>query len=107
MLSWNTKAACVEKGEAEELGDFKKGNKLYKTIYSTYLFLCNSNRLFELIPLLDHANPYVRLWASTYALQIDQSKAEQALELLSMLGGNVGFCSSITLREWKHGRLVL
>ena len=97
--------ACILKGEADELGDSKKGNKQYKIIHSVYLLFKNNNRLDELLSLLDHENPYVKLWASAYTLHISQSIAEKTLESLSNLKGNIGFCSEMTLREWRNGNL--
>ena len=97
--------ACILKGEADELGNSKKGNKQYKVIHSAYLSLKKNNRLDELASLLDHENPYVRLWASAYTLQISQAKAEKTLQSLSKIKGNVGFCSEMTLREWENGSL--
>jgi hypothetical protein len=40
-------------------------------------------------------------------LQISNSKAERTLEEIAALKGNVGFCASITLQEWKKGTLRL
>ena len=99
------KEACILKGEAEELGDSKKGNKQHKIIHSIYLMLKKNHRLDELLSLLNHENPYVRLWASAYTLQISQEMAEKTLETLASLIGNIGFCSEMTLREWRNGNL--
>ncbi len=98
--------ACIEKGRLEELGDSKSGNKYYKVIRSVYERLRDSGRLIELTTLLEHENPYVRLWASSYVLQIVPKKAEEALEKLSAIKGVMaGFSAKITLQEWKKGNL--
>ncbi|OQB24674.1 MAG: hypothetical protein BWY11_00896 [Firmicutes bacterium ADurb.Bin182] len=98
--------ACIEKGRFEELGDSKSGNKCYKIIRSVYEQLRDSGRLNELTTLLEHENPYVRLWASSYALQIVPKQAEETLEKLSAIKSVMaGFSAKITLQEWKKGNL--
>lgn len=100
--------ACIDKGEGEESGNTKNDRKHYKIIHSSYLQLKDAGRLEELLELLNHENPYVRLWAASYTLQIDPAKAENTLEELSMLRGiAAGFSASITLEEWREGRLRL
>lgn len=99
-------SACTLKGEYEEIGDSKNGNKQYKTINSIYLLLKKENRLDELLELLDHENPYVRSWAAGYILQISPLRAEKTLEELANIKSRpVGFNAEMTLREWKKGNL--
>jgi len=98
--------ACIAKGECEEIGDSKKGNKQYKTIHTIYLLLKEEGRLDELLELLDHDNPYVRSWAAGYTLQISPKKAKEVLiELSKIKGRPVAFNSEMTLREWRKGNL--
>ncbi len=98
--------ACTRRGEFEELGNSKQANKEYKNIHSLYLLLKKENRVEELLELLNHENPYVRLWAATYALQVSSVKAESALINLSGTKGNlIGLCAQMTLQEWKKGNL--
>lgn len=98
--------ACTLKGEYEEIGDSKNGNKQYKIIHSIYLLLKKENRLEELIELLDHENPYVRSWAAGYTLQIFPLRAEKILEELTDIKSKpVGFNAEMTLREWRKGNL--
>ncbi len=100
--------ACIAKGEGEESGNTKKDRKHYKIIHSSYLQLKDAGRLEELLNFLNHENPYVRLWAASYTLQIAPVKAEKTLEELSMTKGVMaGFSASITLKEWRAGRLQL
>jgi len=99
--------ACIAKGDAEESGDFisSKDKKNYNTINSVYHSLKEGNRLNELLALLDHEHPYVRMWASGYTLHLPNSKAEKVLTSLSKLRGNIGFCAENTLIAWKKGAL--
>ena len=100
--------ACIAKGEGEESGNTKDDRKHYKIIHSSYLQLKDAGRLEELLNLLNHENPYVRLWAASYTLQIAPAKAEKTLRKLSCIRGiPAGFSASITLKEWRAGRLQL
>jgi HEAT repeat protein len=88
------------------LGDSKTGNRHYKIISSVYEFLKDNNRLDELVDLLEHEDPYVRLWASSYVLQIVPEKAEKTLEEISRIKSVMaGFSAKITLDEWHKGTL--
>lgn len=98
--------ACVKKGNCEELGNGKLGNKQYVVIKSVYLFLKNNNRLDEFAILLKHENPYVRLWAASFLLSIMPKESEYVLKELSMLKGKpVAFTAQITLQQWQKGDL--
>ncbi len=97
--------ACIEKGKFEEVGNSKDGNKQYIIIHSAYLSLVKDNRLNELLVLLNHENPYVKLWAAGYTLQIAPVQAEKALLEVDELDENVGFGAEMTLREWRKGTL--
>lgn len=98
--------ACIAKGEGEESGNTKHDRKYYNIINKVYLQLKAEQRLDELLELLEHENPYVRLWAATYTLQIDSVKAEKALEkLAATIKIMAAFNASMTLKEWRAGHL--
>ena len=99
--------ACSLKGEFEEVGNSKKGNEQYKIINASYILLKDNGRLDELLALLDHENPYVRLWAASFTLQFSPLKAEKALEELTELRRNIGFDAKMTLQVWRSGNLML
>ena len=99
--------ACIEKGKGEDAGDVDSDRLYYEIIVSVYNHLKDSNRLIELIDLLEHENPYVRLWAASYCLQIEPSKAKKALKKLTKEKGVMaGFSAKITLNEWNKGTLI-
>ena len=98
-------SACIIKGEADDVGNSEEGNEQYPIINTIYLSLKSSDRLNELIPLLDHENPHVRTWAACHTLKISRRKAEKTLKSVSRLRGMVGFIAATTLKEWKKGNL--
>ena len=99
--------ACIAKGANEDSGNVnpKTDRQYYEIISSTYKLLLSNNRLEELLPLLEHENPYVQIWAAGYTLQIPDFGAEETLEDISKLKGVIGFTASITLQEWRKGAL--
>ena len=100
--------ACIAKGEGENSGDTKNDRKYYQIIHAVYLKLKAEHRLDELLELLDDKNLYVKLWAAGYLLEADPARAEKALEEVGAARGNMaGFNASMTLKEWRAGRLKL
>ena len=98
--------ACIAKGKAEQTGDTDADKFHYDVIGSVYNLLKNNNRLTDLVELLEHEDPYVRLWAAYYCLRVTPSKAEETLKTLSKEKGViVGFSAQITLDEWRKGTL--
>ena len=97
--------ACILKGEADEMGNSSKGNKYYKTIESIYNHLKANNRLNELAILLNHEQPYVKLWSSAYMLPITPIESQKVLEELSGIKTIIGFTAKMTLKEWLKGNL--
>lgn len=58
------------------------------------------------VGLTNHANESVRLWAATYGLEIASEACEPVLEALSEgPPGPVRLSASMSLREWRGGRL--
>ena len=99
-------SACIEKGKCEELGDSKRGNRQYAIITSSYLALKKIGQLGNMEGLLEHENPYVRLWAAYYMLPVLPIKSENTLKELSTIKGKpVAFSAQMTLLEWRKGTL--
>lgn len=62
--------------------------------------------LAELSRLVEHDHEAVRLWAASYVLEFAPTVAEPVLEALSAgAPGPVRASASMTLREWRSGRL--
>ena len=100
--------ACTRWGHYDNYGISKQCNKEFKNIRKMYETLKQENRLDELLELLGHENPYVRLYAATYTLPIATQRAEQTLEnLTGIIKSNVGFVARMTLQEWRNGHMKL
>jgi hypothetical protein len=99
--------SCIEHDEGTESGDYRKANRAAKKIYATVTELKKNNKLEFLFRLLDHENESVKLWSSSYLLDIDQD--EQAITTLKSLIGIpkslVSFSAKVTLDEWQKGTL--
>lgn len=97
--------ACIKKGNADSLGDYKTSNKCYKIINSVYKNLKKNNSVNDLVKLLVNENLYVKLWASRFTLQIETDLAQKTLREISKFPGLIGFEAKMTLKEWRKGNL--
>jgi hypothetical protein len=59
----------------------------------------------QLIKLIGHESPFVKLWASTHGLRIDENKSVECLNRLSKEKGFLGFDAKMVLSEWKKGNI--
>ena len=68
--------------------------------------LRDSNRLSELVKLLDHENENVRLWVSTHLLTYDEKLAIDSLKKIAdRKVGLVSFSAEMSLQEWSKVNL--
>ena len=58
-----------------------------------------------LLPLLEHPDPSVRIWAASHTLEFEPEQAEPVLEKLAGEDSLQGFSGDMTLRVWKDGSL--
>lgn len=97
---------AINQGKALEEGDFKKANKAYSKIHNNYIILKEQDKVNDLIVLLEHESPYVKLWAARYLLKTSTKRSEKVLQKLGELKGiSVTFDARMTLSEWKQGNL--
>lgn len=72
-----------------------------------FSFFAQSNRLSELVKLLDHENENVRLWVSTHLLTYDEKLAKDSLKKIAdRKVGLASFSAEMTLQEWSKGKLT-
>lgn len=101
-------SSSINQAKATEEGDYKTGNKNYDKIVVVAKYLKDNNYLLDLEKLLEHENVGVRIWASTYLLEVAENEAKQSL--LSIKRMNIphhSFTAEITLEEWNSGNLTL
>ena len=100
--------ASMLQAEATVEADNKKGNHNYNIIVESARKLRDQGQLFLLESLLEHDNVGVKIWASTYLLETNQSRALQILE--NIAGQNIlhhSFTAQMILDEWEQGNLIL
>jgi hypothetical protein len=93
--------------EASSNDDQKSARTHYKKMDACFRSLRDSNRLSELVKLLNHENESVRLWVSTHLLTYDEKLAKDSLKKIAdRKAGLTSFSAEMTLQEWSKGNLT-
>ena len=101
-------AACAH-GRATEAGDHATTNQASEVIAGVYRELRRRgvDAQSALLPLLHAAEPGVRLWAGSHALEFAPADGERALSALEDGPERLlAFSAKMTLRQWRSGCLV-
>ncbi len=91
-------------GAATESGDSRLANKWYKKLDVVAQQLREQGPQGEqvILRLLESGEPYVRLWAASYALAFSPSEAQATLEALATYeSGLLRLTAATTLSEWR------
>ncbi|QYR21275.1 hypothetical protein KZ483_26945 [Paenibacillus sp. sptzw28] len=101
--------ACSNHGEGTESGNYKKANKAAHKIFDIVTELKKQNNLEYLFKFIEHDNDSVRLWSSSYLLDIDNEN--RAIDTIKKLIGKpkslVSFSAKVTIDEWEKGTLKM
>lgn len=100
--------AAAAHGQASESGDFRKANSQFRRIDAAWKELRSRGNEGEgaVASLMDSANPHVRGWAASHALESNPQAAEAVLEALSRGPPSIArFNAEMTLKEWRAGNL--
>ncbi len=94
-------------GAATDRGDHEEANAAHDALIRALAALRDSSDRGRsaLTGLLGHEDPYVRCWAATHLLPLDEEAATRALEALTSEPPFVGLDAEMVLREWRAGRL--
>ena len=104
LVATYTEAAAAHR-IGTQTGDYKFTNKAADRIRDVYRELRERDRRDVLLALLDSPNTGVRVWAGAHALEIDPSRGEPILSVLTEEKGLLGFEASMTLKVWREGNL--
>jgi hypothetical protein len=100
--------AAAAHGEATERGDSEAANKSADQVASAYKILREHGQKAQhkLLPLLNDPNMGVRLWAGSHALDFAPAEGERVLlSLQNQQSSLLGFSASMTLAQWRQGKL--
>lgn len=99
--------AAARHGEASVEGDYKTANRQYEIISAIFSEIRerSPDAQRSLLELLDDANPNVRLWAASHALEVAPGEGVRVLRELAALGRPPRLEAEMTLKEWEEGRL--
>lgn len=96
--------AAIAKGDGVGGAEDARLYRLMSTAFRQLVMKGDRGNLaFE--KLLFDECPYVRVWVAAQLLFLGHADANGALEELSASGGRIGFSASVTLEEYKNGRL--
>ena len=73
------KKNAIEHGLCTMSGDYKHGNKCYKSIINAIRYVVSKEKHEGFKPMLEDANISVRIWAAYALLHIDTKDAVKAL----------------------------
>lgn len=95
--------ACIKQGKATEKGNYKVANRQYKIINKNYLLLHKAGEegIRTLQGLLLHEEDYVKLWAASHIISMNEYEAKKILQYLSNKSGFLGITALMTLKEWE------
>jgi hypothetical protein len=98
-------AAATEAGRLDIPS--RQQNKAARRVSAIYGDLRERGRAAQgaLLPLLDHPDPAVRLWAASHALEFAPDRAVATLKAMKGVEFPRGLSAEMTLREWRAGRL--
>src|SRR5262249_39719640 len=100
--------AATRYGRALSRCDFKEANRQADRLSQLYLKLRGRPRDIRvalLLPLLNHIELGVRLWAAAHALEFAPQLAERVLDRLMSANGLTSQVAAATLRDWHSGDL--
>jgi len=98
--------AASEHGRGTESGDSDRANVAYERRGQLLARFFAGEGREQLVMLLKHEEPSVRLWAAVDTYRLDPRRSVEVLEAVAREPGLVGFSAEMTLRELKSGRLV-
>ncbi|WP_127530921.1 hypothetical protein [Paenibacillus kobensis] len=89
--------AAIGHGKATDQGESRVANRHYSQLNTSAKLLLTEIDIFE--ALLMHEHPYVRLWSSSYLIDVDETRgnAITILEQLQLEPGLLGFDAAMVL----------
>jgi hypothetical protein len=106
LLARYAEAAAAHRA-AVDAADHRLANRHHDEVAAVYRELRRRGEAAqrELLPLLRHADPGVRAWAAAHALEFAPIEGEPVLTELAEVPKALGMSATMTLREWRAGRL--
>jgi HEAT repeat protein len=91
---------------ATEVGDHVAANLAHDALAEAYRELRRRRAQWVLLPLLEHPDLSVRVWAAAHALEFCPEQGEPVLKRAAEIPrGLVSFSAQMTLRQWHDGKL--
>jgi hypothetical protein len=97
-------AAAQRHGRATMAGDTRAADAAYREIVQRWDKLSASAAAWgpSFLALLTNDHAWVRLWAASHALHLDEARALEVLESLARVPGVLGTDARMTLDVWSR-----
>lgn len=100
------KKNAIEHGKCTMFGDYKRGNKCYKNIMDAIKYIATKEEYGGFKPMLEDADPSLRIWAAYALLHVDTKDAVKTLKMIiKNEDGVMAFNAEMTLEEFKKGNI--
>lgn len=106
LLQRYTNAARAH-GAATRKGDHKGANRAYGDLLAAYQALKGKDAREDLVLLLKHADPGVRVWAARHTIDLAPDEARPVLEAIASTTGPESIDASMLLEQWRSGKLQI
>ncbi len=99
------KKAAELHGEGTLEGNSNKTSSAHDILIAVYSELKNNDSVKDLRVLIKDPNSSVRTWSAMHLLPFFEDESINVLDEVSKEKSLVGFSASMTLKEWRAGKL--
>ena len=94
---------ALEYSEASSEFDPKRSNIAFDQLTIIFWALDSQNQTHELLPLLSHSDPWVRLSAACHTLHVAEEQALEVLEGIPEGMGSLSMSARMVMEQWREG----
>lgn len=91
---------AIAYGNTMDSTDYKKTNLYYDQLQKVFRDLVRLGCDDKLFDLRDHVNVWVKLWAATHTLELDEKESVKVLNKIGQTGGMTAYVAKNTIQEW-------
>jgi hypothetical protein len=96
---------AIDHGQYSEAGDSRRANRLNARLIKQFRRVRELSAREKLLPLMQHPDASVRLWAAIHCLNVDSNSALAVLRELARGKGVIAIDARTYAVEWPRGNL--